>query len=99
MQKYAKVCIYVWQYEEVIMALLQVRNFPDDVYAAIGEAARRERRSIAQQTVLFVERGMQMDGDRSVRRRMALERAIARDTPEGFGRVDFTSLIREDRDR
>jgi plasmid stability protein len=81
------------------MALLQVRNFPDDIYAAIREEAHRERRSIAQQTVLFVERGMRADSGRAVRRRMALERAITRDVPEDFGCVDFTSLIREDRER
>ncbi|MDU6010930.1 MAG: argininosuccinate lyase [Slackia sp.] len=38
------------------MPALQVREFPDDIYEELKAAAAREHRSIAQQTIICVER-------------------------------------------
>ncbi|MDO4290614.1 MAG: argininosuccinate lyase [Eggerthellaceae bacterium] len=40
------------------MPALQVRDFPDDMYEQLKECAAREHRSIAQQTIAFVEQGI-----------------------------------------
>lgn len=46
------------------MPALQVRDFPEDLYEQLKECAVREHRSIAQQTVAFVEQGIrQYQGD------------------------------------
>jgi len=80
------------------MALLQVRNFPDERYEEISKMARAQRRSIAQQTVLLIERGLEGGGDIGKRQR-AIERTLAREVPEWMKEVDSAALIREDRDR
>jgi len=80
------------------MALLQVRNFPDDRYEVISRMARDQRRSIAQQTVLLIERGLE-SGDDISRRQRAIERTMAREVPDWMKGIDTAALIREDRDR
>lgn len=44
------------------MPALQVRDFPDDLYEQLKVCAAREHRSIAQQTVAFVEQGVRQYG-------------------------------------
>ena len=80
------------------MALLQVRNFPDDTYEVISEMAKKERRSIAQQTILLVEKGLDLESTPKARRIRALERTMARPVPEWMQGVDFAASLREDRD-
>jgi len=80
------------------MALLQVRNFPDEKYEEISRMAKMERRTIAQQTVLLIEKGLASDKAAS-RRQQAIERTLAREVPEWMKGVDTAAMIREDRDR
>jgi len=80
------------------MALLQVRNFPDEKYEEISRMAKEERRTIAQQTVLLIERGLARGNDIS-RRQQAIERTLAREVPEWMKDIDTAAMIREDRDR
>ena len=44
------------------MPALQVRDFPEDLYEQLKVCAAREHRSIAQQTVAFVEQGIRQYG-------------------------------------
>ncbi|MCL2112241.1 MAG: hypothetical protein FWH32_08395 [Clostridiales bacterium] len=81
------------------MALLQVRNFPDDIYDEICTMAKKERRPISQQVILVMEKGLGRTEDPKERRRRALERTWARPVPESMKGVDFVAMIREDRDR
>jgi len=81
------------------MALLQVRNFPDDVYGVIATLARTERRSVAQQTTLLVERGLAQEVSIGERRKAALTRAMARTIPAKAKTADTLAMIREDRNR
>ena len=81
------------------MALLQVRNFPDDKYAEISKLAKDERRTIAQQTILLIEQGLADGGTPVNRRQRALERTMARATPDSMKGADFAALVREDRER
>ena len=80
------------------MALLQVRNFPDDTYKVISDMAKKERRSISQQAVLLIEKGLSGEGSAKERMRRALERSWAEPVPESMKGVDYVAMIREDRD-
>ena len=81
------------------MALLQVRNFPDDKYEEISRRAKKGRRSIAQQTILLIEKGLSDGMSAAERRQNAIERTMARTVPGTMKDVDFAALIREDRER
>jgi len=81
------------------MALLQVRNFPDEKYAEITRLAKEKRRTISQQTILLIEDGLANGASAPERRQRAIERTMARATPLAMKDVDFVAMIREDRDR
>jgi hypothetical protein len=63
------------------MALLQVRNFPDEMYGVITALAKAERRTIAQQTILLIENGLTAAEMTGNRRRAAVERSMSRSIP------------------
>jgi plasmid stability protein len=81
------------------MALLQVRNFPDDTYEEISKMAKKERRSIAQQTIMLLEKALEVEETPRERMVRALERTMAREVPEWLKGIDSAASIREDRDR
>jgi plasmid stability protein len=47
------------------MPLLQVRDIPDHVYRLLVEQAAKERRSLAQQAVAVLARGLEVELDSS----------------------------------
>ena len=81
------------------MATLQVREVPTAVYGALTEASRQEHRSLAQQTLVTLERGLGLVED-PVKRRQRVLKAIA-ESPiaEGEALTDPVELVREDRAR
>ena len=81
------------------MPLLQVRDFPDDIYDAIGFEARRKNRTIAQQTIVLIKKGLGSEVSNQERRRLAIEKSKARKIPEKTKSLDFVQLVREDRAR
>jgi hypothetical protein len=81
------------------MPLLQVRNFPDDIYEEITFEARRQNRTIAQQTVILIKKGLGEEMSNRERRRRALERTFSRNVPQNVKSVDYVQFVREDRDR
>ncbi len=81
------------------MPLLQVRDCPEDIYQKIVLVAKRQNRSIAQQTLVLLEKGLGQEQSNSERRRQLLEIIAARDIPQAVKDLDAVALIREDRDR
>lgn len=81
------------------MALLQVRDCPDDIYQKISRVARREKRTIAQQIIVLLENSLGQETSNRERRMRVLERIGNRDVPKKAQELDAVSLIREDRDR
>lgn len=92
------------------MPTLQVRDLEQDLYDRLCEAAKRERRSIAQQTVVFIEQGLNGQMQRKPEWMIREEERIAK-RQEFFKRLsekppiifddDFPTdaeLVREDRD-
>lgn len=81
------------------MPTVQVRDVPEHIYRLLAEQAERERRSLAQQVVAVLARGLQVEVDAKARRRALLE-AIRSDSPAGTKKLsDPARLIREDRRR
>ena len=60
--------------------------------------AKKEQRSVAQQTILLVEKAIETEEIPRERMKRALERAMSRPVPEWLKGVDFAASIREDRD-
>ncbi|GHU50883.1 hypothetical protein FACS1894200_10640 [Spirochaetia bacterium] len=81
------------------MPLLQVQDFPDDVYKELSFVAQKEHRTIAQQTIVFIQRGLGKAETNKERRRRVLEEIMAQNVPEAAKSVDVVTLIREDHER
>lgn len=81
------------------MPLLQVRGCPEDLYRKITVRARRENRTIAQEVVILLEKGLGQERSNRERRRALLERIETREAPAGAGAIDDVALIREGRVR
>lgn len=81
------------------MPSLQVREVPACVYDALVDGARKEHRSIAQQALVTLERGLGMEEDRKQRRRRILD-SVSQCNIEGAEELpDPVTLVREDRER
>ena len=81
------------------MATLQVRDVPEHIYRQLAELAQKERRSLAQQTVAVLAKGLEVEVDPKARRRKVLEEAKRLNLGRGKSLPDFVKLIREDRER
>ena len=82
------------------MALLQVRNCPDSLYDALKSKAARERRSLAQQTVIELERALgEPEASRDRRRQLLADIDRSRPTPMPGADLNPADLVRQDRDR
>ena len=81
------------------MALLQVKDFPADVYEKISAAAREEQQTIAQETIALIQRGLRKEELDRERRRLLLEICEARIIPDAAKAIDDAALVREDRRR
>ena len=92
------------------MPTLQVRDLEQDLYDRLAAYAKQERRSIAQQTVVFIEQGLDGEMRRKPQWKIREEERIAKrreflqslsERPPHIVPDDFPStaeLVREDRD-
>lgn len=81
------------------MPLLQVRDFPEDIYKKITMVARKQNRTIAQQVVVLLEQSLGQEQSNSERRKQLLAKIGGFDVPRSIQDIDAVELIREDRDR
>lgn len=81
------------------MPAIQIRDVPDPIYRKLVEAAKRERRSLAQQTLEVIARGLNAESDAKSRRRNLIASIRQKNAGVGLGLRDPVALIREDRDR
>lgn len=81
------------------MPLLQVRECPEDIYRKITLLARKQNRTIAQQVLVVLEKGLGQEQSSSERRNQVLERIGNRHISNDTKLIDEVALIREDRDR
>ncbi len=79
------------------MPLIQVRDVPDHLYRLLAQQAERDHRSLAQQVLAVLARGLQVDLDTKARRHKLLE-AIRASHHRGVGKLsDPVKSIRQDR--
>jgi hypothetical protein len=81
------------------MPLIQVRDIPDHIYRLLAERAKRERRSLAQEAVVTLARGLQVEVDAKARRRALLAAIQSSPSANSDRFSDPVKLIREDRQR
>jgi hypothetical protein len=81
------------------MATLQVREVPTAVYGALAEASRQEHRSLTQQALVTLERGLGMAEEPVKRRQRVLQAIAERPIAETEALTDPVELVREDRAR
>ena len=81
------------------MPSLQIRDVPMKVYKKLKELAESEKRSVSQQALLLLERGMVSADDRLARRRMVLDMIKESWKTLPPTKLDPVKMIREDRDR
>lgn len=81
------------------MATLQVREVPATLYGALAEASKQEHRSLSQQTLVILERGLGLE-EKPAKRRKRLIRSIEETPLPAVDKLpDPVSLVREDRRR
>lgn len=81
------------------MPLLQVRNCPEDIYRKISISAKKQNRTIAQQVISILEKGLQIEQPNVQRRKELLEKINRRIVKQEVMELDDVALIREDRNR
>jgi hypothetical protein len=81
------------------MPLIQVRDVPEHIYRLLADEAVRERRSLAQQAVAVLARGLQVEVDAKARRRAVIGAIRSGPTPQVGKLSDPVKMIREDRVR
>ncbi len=84
--------------KEVKMPTLQVRDLPEDVYIKLTMLAKKENRSIAQQTLVLLKQGLALHANNQIRRQALLAK-ISEANFSDTSTLDASKLIREDRDR
>lgn len=82
------------------MPSLQVRELPDHIYLSLCQEAEAQHRSIAQQAVATLARGLKLEIAPQVRRKAVLD-AVREEVAcyVASGLPNPAQLIREDRDR
>lgn len=80
------------------MPTLQVRDLPEDIYTQINYLAKKEHRSLAQETIVLLKEGITTKLGNKERRRKLLEK-ISDLNIDGTKFPDPIVLIREDRER
>jgi ATP-dependent Lon protease len=83
---------------EVIMPLLQVRDFPDDIYKEISYIARRQKRTIAQEVITLIKKGLGEETSNRERVSATLERINSWEVPETVKALDPAQVIRKMRE-
>ena len=82
------------------MPSLQVRELPDPIYKKLSELAHKEHRSIVQQAVVLLAKGLNVEGSREARRRQILDEIKAQsDELKKYSLKDPAKIIREERER
>jgi len=82
------------------MPSLQVRELPDNIYHLLQERARAEHRSLAQEAVILLAKGLQTSVTNKQRRRLLLSKITTNKTAsEAVKAIDPLVWIHEGRDR
>jgi hypothetical protein len=81
------------------MALLQVRDFPQELYETLMRVAKLEHRSTAQQAVVLLRDALGQSDGRTLRRKALLAQIGEAGLSLPARAREPADLVREDRDR
>lgn len=82
------------------MPSLQVRELPEAIYVQLCREAQMQHRSLAQQAVAILARGLNLERDPKSRRAALLAQITTEPIKmNGVVSVDLAQIIREDRER
>jgi len=82
------------------MPTLQVRDLPEYIYEQIVDLAEAERRSITQETIILLEKALEIEKQNKNQRKKLLDHIVNETKSENNEDIpDPVKLIREDRNR
>jgi plasmid stability protein len=82
------------------MATLQVRDLPDQIYEKLKKEAREKHRSLAQQAIVTLAKGLDTSYDARERRSLLLDNLHKeKNDQKRYNLSDPVKIIREDRER
>ncbi|MBW1716575.1 MAG: hypothetical protein JRH08_13450 [Deltaproteobacteria bacterium] len=83
-----------------MMPSLQIRDLPEPIYQKLKEQAAKEFRSLSQQAITVLAKGLGVSKDSKSRRKEILEQISKNPVgPSGDTLPDPVAMIREDRER
>ena len=82
------------------MPSIQVRDLPEQIYNKIKNNAQKDHRSLSQQAIVTLKKGLGIDENHKERRRILVDQIMSKRITFDITKLgDPTHLIREDRDR
>jgi plasmid stability protein len=82
------------------MPSIQIRDLPEQIYNKIKNNAQKDHRSLSQQAIVTLKKGLGIDENHKERRRILVDRIMSRRVAFDIAKLENpANLIREDRDR
>jgi plasmid stability protein len=82
------------------MPSIQVRDLPEEIYNKIKNNAQKDHRSLSQQAIVTLKKGLGIDENHKERRRILVDQIMSRRVAFDIAKLENpVNLIREDRDR
>jgi len=79
---------------------IQVRDLPEQIYNKIKNNAQKDHRSLSQQAIVTLKKGLGIDENHKERRRILVDQIMSRRVAFDIDKLENpVNLIREDRDR
>jgi len=82
------------------MPSIQVRDLPEQIYNKLKNNAQKDHRSLSQQAIVTLKKGLGIDENHKERRRILVDQIMSRRVAFDIAKLENpVNLIREDRDR
>jgi len=82
------------------MPSIQIRDLPEQIYSKIKNNAQKDHRSLSQQAIVTLKKGLGIDENPKERRRILVDQIMSRRVAFDIAKLENpVNLIREDRDR
>ncbi|MBW2572278.1 MAG: hypothetical protein JRE61_07930 [Deltaproteobacteria bacterium] len=83
-----------------VVPSIQVRDLPEQIYNKIKNNAQKDHRSLSQQAIVTLKKGLGIDENHKERRRILVDQIMSRRVTFDIAKLENpVNLIREDRDR
>ncbi len=81
------------------MPSLQVRELPENIYQLLQKKAADEHRSLSQEAIIVLAKGLNTSISHKARREKLLQSIAENQTNKNITEIDPVKFIQEDRDR